>query len=102
MEFQPSFKLGFLSILLLCFTVNNSMGFIICGMNRDGINACLPSVRGSNPPHPTPKCCNAARGADYKCFCHIRHYAIFPYLRVSFDNVRKLPGKCGITRPLYC
>ncbi|KAF3328801.1 lipid-transfer protein DIR1 [Carex littledalei] len=98
MEFQPSFKLAFLSILLLCFAVNNSMvsAFSLCGMNNDGITTCLPSVRGSNPPHPTPKCCRAARRANFKCFCSYQHSVLIRLLGVNVDQIRKLPAKCDV------
>ncbi|KAF3328799.1 putative lipid-transfer protein DIR1 [Carex littledalei] len=84
--------------------LNNSMvsALSLCGMNNDGIIACLPSVRGSNLPHPTSKCCRAARGANFRCFCSYQHSVLIRLLGVNVNQIRKLPAKCGIARRLYC
>jgi Probable lipid transfer len=97
-------KLAIVSVFLLCLIVNNEMVFALsmCGMNNDGISTCLPSVRGSNPPPPTPNCCRAVRVANLPCFCAYKHSALIRLLGVNIDQIRKLPGKCGIARHPNC
>jgi Probable lipid transfer len=74
----------------------------LCGLNNNGITVCLPSVRGSNPPRPTPSCCRAIRGANQQCFCSYQHSALVALLGVNVDQMRKLPAKCGIPKTSNC
>ncbi|KAF3336551.1 putative lipid-transfer protein DIR1 [Carex littledalei] len=92
MEFQPSLKLAFLSMLLLYFAANNGMvsALSLCGMNNDDITACLPSVRGFIPPRPTPNCCRAVRKANLQCFCSYKHSVLIRQLGVNVDQLSTL------------
>lgn len=68
----------------------------VCKMNNDGISACLPSVRGSNPLLPSSKCCQAVRGPDLPCFCSYQHSYLVGTMGVNADRAKELPSKCGI------
>ncbi|KAF3338385.1 lipid-transfer protein DIR1 [Carex littledalei] len=69
-----------------------------CKVGDDGQD-CLSAVRGSNPPPPTAKCCNAIRDANMKCLCSYLSSSFFCIFGINTNEGKKLPGKCGIAGP---
>jgi hypothetical protein len=45
----------------------NSVSF--CNVDDKAIEACLPAVKGSQPPPPTHACCSYVKIADQRCLC---------------------------------
>jgi Probable lipid transfer len=99
---SPKFTL--IIVLLLCLMMSNGMVncVIFCGLNDKGIKACLSAVRGSHPPPPTHTCCGYVTTADQKCFCQYRHSYLIRAFGINVEQVRKLPGICGIKLTVTC
>jgi Probable lipid transfer len=72
----------------------NSVSF--CNVDDKAIEACLPAVKGSQPPPPTHACCSYVKIADQRCLCQYQHSYLIPAFGVNIDQVKKLPEKCGI------
>ncbi|KAF3338384.1 lipid-transfer protein DIR1 [Carex littledalei] len=85
--------LALLSLSLIISHHGKVSAMSLCKVGDDG-RACLPAVRGSNPPPPTAKCCNAIRGADVKCLCsYISSSLVRILFGINTKEAQKLPGK---------
>ncbi|KAJ3671937.1 hypothetical protein LUZ60_008016 [Juncus effusus] len=88
-------------ILFTCINNGEVMGMTVCNMKQEGIDACMPAIKGSNPPPPTQFCCDSLRGADINCFCKYKSSFVLRALGVNGDQATQLPGKCGLP-PANC
>jgi Probable lipid transfer len=97
-----SSKLVFAAMVLSCLIASDKLAFAIsvCKMSDDGISACLPSVRGSNPPLPPSNCCRAVRGADLPCLCSYQHSYLVGAMGINTVRAKEIPSKCGIVGPV--
>ncbi|KAF3332211.1 putative lipid-transfer protein DIR1 [Carex littledalei] len=94
-------KLAIVMVLLSCLMMSHNAvsALSFCRVNDEGIEACLPAVRGTHPPPPTDKCCSNVKTADLNCLCSYQHSYLIPLLGVNVAQVKKLPAKCGINGP---
>ncbi|GMH13431.1 hypothetical protein Nepgr_015272 [Nepenthes gracilis] len=77
-------------------------GLSVCGLTKEDLDACKPSVRLVSPVPPTPTCCNAIAGADLQCLCAYRKSTILPALGINPTEAANLPAKCNINPAFAC
>ncbi|XP_073012962.1 putative lipid-transfer protein DIR1 [Typha latifolia] len=75
---------------------------VICNMTQQGIDACKPSVSGSDPTPPSKKCCSALAAADLPCLCSYRNSYLLPAYGIDPDLALQLPAKCHLALPAEC
>ncbi|KAJ3676825.1 hypothetical protein LUZ60_002549 [Juncus effusus] len=104
MELLWSTKLALVMTVMILFTCINTdkvMGMTVCNMKQEGLDACKPAVSGSNPPPPTPYCCDSSKGADVNCFCKYKSSLALKAMGIDGNQATRLPGKCGLP-PANC
>ncbi|GMI83729.1 DIR1-like [Hibiscus trionum] len=76
----------------------------VCGMNKEGFQACQPSVSGANPnpPPPSARCCLALNDADLKCLCFFKNSKWMTDYGVDFNRAKDLPVKCNLGKSFAC
>ncbi|KAK3412498.1 putative lipid-transfer protein DIR1 [Eucalyptus grandis] len=78
---------------------NSSM----CGMSKEGFEACKPSVSGSNPTEPTRGCCSALTNADLNCLCFFKYArTLLQTYQINPDLAAQLPVKCNLVPSFHC
>ncbi|KAL3850464.1 hypothetical protein ACJIZ3_012346 [Penstemon smallii] len=88
------------AVMMVVLEVANAM--TLCNVTEDGLTACKPSVTPPNPAPPSPECCDAAMGADWKCLCSYRNSFMLPSLGIDPDLALALPNKCNQPSPGEC
>lgn len=104
---SPKLVLALLLVLFLALgnvNVMRSVGAaqVICNMTEEQLEACKPSVSGSNPSPPSAECCAALKSADLPCLCSYKNSGFLPALGIDPDLAMQLPSKCGVTAPSDC
>lgn len=89
-------------IVLMTGMLESSRAVTICNMKGYGQDACMPSVKKSNPVDPSPACCDALKGADLNCFCSYKDSFMLPILGIDSKQAMATPPKCGLTNPPDC
>ncbi|KZV18508.1 hypothetical protein F511_10258 [Dorcoceras hygrometricum] len=102
MEFVVYAKLVLLLAITSVVLSNGAKVAGLCNVTEEGMSACRPSVTPPNPVTPSPECCDAASGADFKCLCSYRNSFMLPSLGIDPDLVLALPAKCGLSAPDTC
>ncbi|XWS31198.1 hypothetical protein CRYUN_Cryun23aG0057000 [Craigia yunnanensis] len=70
-------------VVLMMIMVEGSRAMTLCDMNDEGLEACKPSVTQPNPVDPTPKCCEALKGANLTCLCGYKNSMWLPSLGID-------------------
>ncbi|GAB2250398.1 hypothetical protein Droror1_Dr00016648 [Drosera rotundifolia] len=74
----------------------------VCGMTRDDLTACMPSVRLVNPIPPSENCCKAIADADLTCLCSYQKSSVLPAIGINPAEAMKLPAKCNVNPAFHC
>merc|ERR1739841_232443 len=83
-------------------TVSKVDAGLVCGMTYKGINACKPSISGSNPKPPTKQCCSDLATTDLPCLCTHKNSFLFRVLGIDSKLAMQLPPKCNLKLPAHC
>ncbi|KAJ4818900.1 Bifunctional inhibitor/lipid-transfer protein/seed storage 2S albumin superfamily protein [Rhynchospora pubera] len=108
MEHLRSPKLALAALLVLFLALGNTTLMKvgadeeICNMTEQELEACKPSVSGSDPTPPSTECCDGLKKADLTCLCSYKNSAFLPALGIDPDLTMQLPAKCGMTAPTDC
>ncbi|XVF21287.1 hypothetical protein REPUB_Repub12eG0077400 [Reevesia pubescens] len=95
-------KLVVLMMIMVAFMVEGSRAMTLCDMNDDGLEACKPSVTQPNPADPSPKCCDALKGANLTCLCSYKNSMWLPSFGIDPTLALALPPKCNLQMPPGC
>lgn len=98
---------GFIKVMVTLVAViavvhDGAKAISLCNVTEDGFTACKPSVTPPNPVPPSPECCNAVSGADFKCLCSYKNSFMLPSLGIDPDLALALPAKCNLPSPSEC
>ncbi|KAI9180055.1 hypothetical protein LWI28_000686 [Acer negundo] len=74
----------------------------LCGMTKDGLKVCQPSVVAENPAPPSMACCSALSKADLPCFCAFKNSKALSYYGIDFNQAMLLPAKCKMVDSFHC
>ncbi|KAK8568274.1 hypothetical protein V6N13_106207 [Hibiscus sabdariffa] len=76
----------------------------VCGITKEGFEACRPSVNATdpNPPPPSAVCCKALDDADFKCLCLFRYSKWMTDYGIDFNRAKDLPAKCNSGKSVTC
>ncbi|XVF01434.1 hypothetical protein REPUB_Repub04eG0088800 [Reevesia pubescens] len=77
----------------------------ICGMSKEGLKACEPTVSSTNPnpPPPSPACCMALNDADLPCFCLFKNSEwLKNAYGIDFNRAIALPLQCKLQKSFHC
>ncbi|KAL5788525.1 hypothetical protein ACOSP7_005474 [Xanthoceras sorbifolium] len=74
----------------------------LCGMTKEGLMACKPSVVAQNPAPPSPACCSAISKANLPCFCAFKNSRALGSYGIDFDQAMQLPSKCKLVNSFHC
>ncbi|KAI3441325.1 AAI domain-containing protein [Psidium guajava] len=78
-------------------------GSAMCGMSKEGFEACKPSVSISNPTEPTRGCCSALADADLNCLCFFKYArTLMQTYQINPDLATQLPVKCNLAPSFHC
>merc|ERR1739838_125189 len=83
-------------------TVSKVDAGLVCGMTYKGINACKPSISGSNPKPLTKQCCIDLATTDLPCLCTHKNSFLFRVLGIDSKLAMQLPPKCNLKLPAHC
>ncbi|WRX14826.1 Bifunctional inhibitor/plant lipid transfer protein/seed storage helical domain - like 10 [Theobroma cacao] len=103
---------GYAKIVLVAMVLGLAIGsepFVangqkVCGMSKEGFQACEPSVSSANPhpPPPSPACCMALNDADLQCFCFFKNSKMLNAYGIDFDRATALPVQCNLVKSFHC
>ncbi|MBA0751512.1 hypothetical protein Gogos_000431 [Gossypium gossypioides] len=76
----------------------------VCGMNKEGLKACQPSVTAGNPspPPPSAACCMALNEADLTCLCFFKNSKLMNDYGIDFNRAKDLPVQCNLAKSFNC
>ncbi|KAL6970857.1 hypothetical protein U1Q18_030535 [Sarracenia purpurea var. burkii] len=74
----------------------------ICNVPIAGLTACRPAVTPPKPSPPSPTCCAALSGANFKCLCSYKNSSLLPSLGIDPNLALQLPAKCKLRNPPNC
>lgn len=80
--------------------VGGGSAIILCNIDSNQLNYCLPAVRTSSPPPPTETCCNVVQQANLPCLCS--YLSVLPVFGIDPVAAVALPSKCGMETPPEC
>ncbi|MED6207719.1 hypothetical protein PIB30_038345 [Stylosanthes scabra] len=87
-------------VMVMAYEFRGSNGFTMCNMKEEGLTACYPSVRTTNPVNPTSDCCNSVQTADLVCLCSYKNSIQLPLLGINPLLAVTLPYRCNLRIPV--
>jgi hypothetical protein len=79
-------------------------GYTMCRVNLENMKGACEKycARGSREAWPGNACCDAIRGADFPCLCHLKR-AIGTMGNIDAGRAMQIPSRCGIPgAPTWC
>ncbi|KAG8388865.1 hypothetical protein BUALT_Bualt02G0169500 [Buddleja alternifolia] len=89
-------------VVVMLVVLDGAKAVTLCNVTEDGLTACRPSVTQPNPVAPSPECCDAVSGADFKCLCSYKNSFMLPSFGIDPDLALALPAKCNLPSPSEC